>query len=113
MSSSSKIVKRHGLVLVSFVLLVLVFEVLRNDDTPDFFMEKINAFKLDSVLMKEIGGYREFEFQYNINELKGDTLNFEIKIFGKNKNVVSKGHALKGSNGEWGDINDTTYFQEK
>lgn len=104
--------KKYGIVLIAFVLLVLAFEFFIPDNTPDFFMEKIDTIKSDRILMKEIGGYRQFKIKYNINELKNDTLNFEIIIYGRNKNLVNKGYALKSLNGEWGGINDTTYVQE-
>lgn len=104
--------KKYILALISFIVLVFVFEIFTKDGTPDFFMEKINAIKGNRIIMKEIGGYQEFEFKYNVNELKEDTLNFEIIIYGRDKNVVNKGYALKNVNGEWGGINDTTYVQD-
>jgi hypothetical protein len=75
-------------------------------DSPDIFITKIKAFKSDSLLMKEIGGYRTYEYTYNEKQISNDTMQFEIIIFGRTKELINRGQFVKTKNKEWRVIDD-------
>ena len=94
--------KRNWIILgVIALALLLSFELYIRYDHPSFFEEIINEYKNDEKLMISIGGFKSFEYEFNKNELKEDTLNFSITLIGKEKKLVCTGKAFKDNRKEW------------
>ena len=94
--------KKRIFFLGAFLIMVLIFfELYIRHDHPKFFDNIIENSKNDSRLMEQIGGYKSFEYSFNKNDLKKDTLDFEIKLIGNKKNALFVGRALKNPDKRW------------
>lgn len=75
--------------------------------------KRINAFKEDSLLMKEIGGFDLWEYTYRSDKAECcDTVPFKITLFGKYKNAVDSGYAVKRENEDWLIVDEKIYTYE-
>ncbi|MEM6816795.1 MAG: hypothetical protein AAF600_20805 [Bacteroidota bacterium] len=89
------------LVLIAVVLTLVFFEVITRPDYPELFPTIVEDYKMNSKLMNVLGGYRTYEYFYNKNHLKKDTLKFQIKIIGRDKSLMCTGYAIKDELGKW------------
>ena len=82
-------------------LIITIIVLIFRSTYPGFFKEEIKNFKENKDLMDRIGGYRTYEYSYNKNDLKTDTLKFKILIIGKNGEIICNGIAVKNSQNRW------------
>ncbi|AHM59101.1 hypothetical protein D770_04205 [Flammeovirgaceae bacterium 311] len=68
--------------------------------TPDFLNEMVEDHKNDKEIMAKIGGYKNYKYSYNENDLKKDTLPFSMTIYGNRGQVDYNGYAIK-KNDDW------------
>lgn len=87
--------------LVAFVIAFigsLISKYYIDYTTPDFLEEIIKESQNNKTLMKRIGGYKSYEYSYNENELKTDTVKFDIIVYGKSGQLKYTGFAVKYEN---------------
>ena len=68
--------------------------------TPDFLNDMVEGQKNDKEIMAKIGGYKDYKYTYNENDLKKDTLPFNLTIYGYKGQVDYNGYAIK-NNDDW------------
>jgi hypothetical protein len=69
---------------------------------PPFILQKLESMQNDKTLLDSIGGYRTYEYFFNINDYKsGDTLSYRIVIKGGSKKATYKGFQEKNDKNEW------------
>lgn len=89
------------IIIVLFLIGVFSMEFFIQRDQPKFFMEKIEEFRQNKVLMVSIGGFKSFMYEFNKNQLEEDTLDFKILIEGREENFLLQGKAKKNEKSEW------------
>ena len=81
--------KKYFIYIIPFALLAIFFSVVAgyfiNKDSPKVIEELLEKSKNNKSLMDKIGGYRSYEYTFKTNDLKTDSLPFEMTIFGWNK----------------------------
>lgn len=65
-----------------------MFEIFINYDFPDVIESQLEELKNDKEVLDQIDGYDSFEYHYNENELKSDTLRVKITLYGKESKVL-------------------------
>ena len=78
-----------------FVILILLFEIFINYDFPDVIESQLEELKNDKEVLDQIGGYDSFEYHYNENELKSDTLRVKITLYVKVRKVLKNASFVK------------------
>ena len=93
--------KRNILIVIAIALIVAFFQIISKPKYPRIFPKIVAEYKSNTQLMDDIGGYRTYEYYYKKSELKGDTLNFKIKLIWSKSNLLCTGLAIKNNRGEW------------
>ena len=93
--------KRWFVIGVIVLLLLVLIELYIRHDHPLFFETIIEEHKNDKALMTSIGGYQSFEYHFNKNQLKEDTLDFRITIMGSEGSIFLTGKAVKNKRSDW------------
>jgi hypothetical protein len=75
--------KKYLIYFSVFVILVLLFEIFINKAFPEVIELHLDELKNDKEVLYQIGGYDSFEYHYNANDLKSDTLKVIITVYGK------------------------------
>lgn len=72
-----------------------MFEIFINYDFPDVIESQLEELKNDKEVLDQIDGYDSFEYHYNENELKSDTLRVKITLYGKESKVLKNASFVK------------------
>ena len=80
--------KKYVVYFAVFVILVLLFEIFINKGFPEVIELQLDELKNDKEVLNQIGGYDSFEYQFNENDLKSDTLIVKIIVYGKKRRVL-------------------------
>jgi len=94
-------VKKYLPIAVLILIIIIALELFIRHDHPKFFNDTINVLKEDQELMSSIGGFSSFEYKFNKNDLKKDTLPFQIIIKGKEGYLLYRGLAIKNQSSKW------------
>lgn len=91
-------VKKQYKNIIVFALIAIVFQLLVEyqfkKDTPEELESYLSAAQEDSELIKEIGGYRSYEFTYNYDKRDAEKeYDFEVTVFGQDGYVSFEGSA--------------------
>lgn len=101
----NKTLKKGLLFFIGFFLIALIAsKIMRaymNSTTPAILNEIVEQSQENETLMNSIGGYQSYEFTYNQNEVKKDTLKFTIKIRGYSKTLNYTGYVIKSDERNW------------
>lgn len=80
--------KKYLVYFAVFVILVLLFEIFINKGFPEVIELHLDELRNDKEVLYQIGGYDSFEYHYNENDLKSDTLKVKITVYGKKRKVL-------------------------
>lgn len=85
--------------IVGFAFLAFVFSKVTNyliyKDTPVFIIQAYEQLKTDGRVIQVIGQVEDYEYSYNINDIKKDTVPFSITVFGRLKKIDYECKAIK------------------
>jgi hypothetical protein len=90
-----KVNKRILGIVIIIICILFLFDIYIKKENPRFFEDVIEDHKSNISLMDSIGGFSSYEYKYNKNQLKQDTLDFKLILYGGNKKLISIGKAIK------------------
>lgn len=91
-----------------FIGLVVFFEIFIKFDHPKELDIIKNDYSNDKSIIDSLGQVVGYEYNFNKNDLKKDTLDFKIHLTGRDRNLFINGKLIKLNQNIW--IYDSTKF---